>query len=122
LREWRRVIKPGGDLEVWVPDGVKIAKAFVDAELDASNSWQEDGWYYLNDAKDPCVWAAGRIYTYGDGKGTLGHPDWHRALFSARYLRHLLERAGFRDIKQMNRTEVRGHDHGWINLGMKGTK
>src|SRR5687768_10744872 len=32
VREWVRIIKRGGALEVWVPDGVKIAKAFAGAE------------------------------------------------------------------------------------------
>ena len=31
LAEWVRVVAPGGRLEIWVPDGLKICKAFVDA-------------------------------------------------------------------------------------------
>jgi len=44
------------------------------------------------------------------------------ALFSPRYLCRLLERAGLTDVREMDRAEVRGHDHGWIYLGMCGTK
>ena len=32
LTEWVRVLKPGGVLEIWVPDGLRIAEAFVGAE------------------------------------------------------------------------------------------
>jgi hypothetical protein len=32
------------------------------------------------------------------------------------------ESAGLKDVRLMDRSEVRGYDHGWINLGVKGTK
>lgn len=122
LRDWTRVLKPGGTLEVWVPDGLKICQAFVDAEARGENYIDEDGWYYLNPSRDPCVWASGRIFTYGDGTGKTCHPNWHRAIFSPRYLGDLLRRAGLHSVREMNRSEVRGYDHAWINLGMCGTK
>ena len=122
VREWVRIIKRGGALEIWVPDGVKIAKAFVDAGGEGLDKLHEDGWWRLNAERDPCNWAAGRIFTYGDGTGAHHHPNWHRALLSARFLRMLLKRAGLWHIQRMDRSKVRGHDHGWINLGMKGIK
>lgn len=121
LSEWARIIKKGGWLEVWVPDGLKIAKAFVEAE--AGNDYTaDDGWYKFNEQKDPCIWAAGRIFTYGDGEGTIDHPNWHRALFSPRYLKQCLEQSGFGQVASMSSKEVRATDHGWINLGVKGQK
>jgi len=39
-----------------------------------------------------------------------------------RYLRLLFEKAGLKNIRKLSNTEVRGYDHGWINLGMAGTK
>ncbi|GAB2633307.1 class I SAM-dependent methyltransferase [Belliella aquatica] len=121
LKEWQRVIKIGGEIEIWVPDGYKIAKAFINAE-DGDNYLDLDGWYKFNPQKDPCIWASGRIFTYGDGKGTLGHPNWHLAIFSYRYLENLLQEAGFSEIRKMENSEVRGYDHKWINLGIKGRK
>jgi SAM-dependent methyltransferase len=122
LREWTRILKAGGQLEVWVPDGLKICKALVDFELRGENYIEKDGWYRYNPEKDPCKWAAGRLFTYGDGMGNPRSPNWHRSMFTPRYLRLLFEKAGLTDIRQLNPQDVRGYDHGWINLGMIGTK
>lgn len=122
LKEWARILTTGGQLEIWVPNGVKICKAFVDAELFEKNYIHIDGWYRFNPNKDPCVWAAGRIFAYGDGHGNPSSPNWHKALFSLRYLTLLMSKAGLSDIRKIEREEIRGNDHGWINLGIKGTK
>ena len=124
LKEWVRVLKPGGIMEIWVPDGLKICKAFVDAE-NGNDYTAEDGWYKYNPEKDPCKWANGRIFTYGDGQGTRDHLNWHLSLFSPRYLRVMLQKAGLTSIKRLMQTEVGGLSnkwHKWINLGMKGVK
>lgn len=122
LEEWVRVLRPGGMIEIWVPNGLRIAQTFVDAENGTSNDIDNDGWYRFNPGKDPCVWANGRVFSYGDGTGRKSSPNWHLSLFSARYLRQLMADAGLQDIEQMDSTQVRGYDHGWINLGMKGRK
>ena len=36
LKEWHRILKPGGVIEIWVPNGLKIAKAFVETETEES--------------------------------------------------------------------------------------
>jgi SAM-dependent methyltransferase len=122
MTEWVRVLAPRGSLEIWVPDGLKICKAFVDAELNERNYIEEDGWYRFNPEKDVCKWASGRLFTYGDGTGSPGHPNWHRGLFSPRYLHHVMEKAGLENVRPLERQEVRGYDHGWINLGATGNK
>ncbi len=122
LREWVRILKRGGRLEVWVPDGLKICQALIEAELEGKDRTYLDGWYKFNPDRDPCVWAAGRMFTYGDGSGDITSPNWHRALFTPRYLRVLFEKVGLKDIRGLSHEEVRGYDHGWINLGMGATK
>jgi SAM-dependent methyltransferase len=122
LNEWVRILKSGGQLEIWVPDAVKICRAFVDAELFQNNYIHLDGWYKFNPEKDPCVWASGRIYTYGDGDGDPRSPNWHKALFSPRYLALLMGKVGLTDIKKLEAGDVRGDDHGWISMGLRGTK
>jgi hypothetical protein len=122
LEEWIRVLKVEGALEIWVPDGLKICKTLLSFELEGLNEIAKDGWYKFNPEREPCKWAAGRLYTYGDGTGRLAHPNWHRSLFTPRYLKLLLEQAGLSEVSQMSRGEVRGADHGWINLGFRGVK
>jgi SAM-dependent methyltransferase len=122
LKEWVRILRPGGSLEIWVPDGLKICRAFVEAETSGLDPFENDPWTRFNDERDPCKWASGRVFTYGDGSGNINDPNWHRALFSPRYLQTTLQQAGLIDVAPMDRNEVRGYDHGWINLGMKGFK
>jgi len=122
LREWVRVLKSGGALEIWVPNGLLIAQTWVNAENGLPSKVQEDGWYKFNPNKDAAVWANGRIFSYGDGQGTKADPNWHLSIFSPRFLQESLQKAGLIDIKTMERNEVRGYDHGWINLGMRGMK
>ena len=122
LREWVRILKPGGYLELWVPDALKICKAFVDAEIKNNNYIDMDGWYKFNPDKDPCVWISGRIYTYGDGTGDPKSPNWHRAMFSFRYLSLLMSKVGLTGIRKLDPKDIRADDHGWINLGVKGAK
>jgi SAM-dependent methyltransferase len=122
LADWNRVLSSGGHLEVWVPNGLKIAKAFVDAETEGGASYAEDGWYKFNREGDSCVWANGRIFSYGDGTGYKDHPNWHMSLFSPRWLQLVMGEAGFDEIEELDPSEVRGYSHGWINMGYRGRK
>lgn len=120
LVEWTRVLKRGGTLEIWVPNQLTIAKVLVDYEetgVDTTDEWSRFG-----ADSDPVMWFSGRTYTYGDGLGEKYHPNWHRACFTPRYLKKLMEVVGLVNVQQMTNSEVRGYDHGWINLGVKGQK
>lgn len=122
LKEWIRILKPGGHLEIWVPNGLAICQAFVAAENTGARDFEQDGWYRFNPDRDPCTWASGRIFSYGDGTGRKDDFNWHFALFSPRFLRAAMEEAGLVDIEALPREAVRGYDHGWINMGFRGTK
>lgn len=122
LTEWVRILKPAGRVEVWVPDGLKICQTLLDYELSGINNIDKDGWYKFNTEHDPCKWAAGRLFTYGDGRGSFAHPNWHRAIFTPRYLSRLFENTGLHQVRILDPSEVRGYDHGWISLGMGGVK
>lgn len=123
LNEWKRILKSSGRIEIWVPDGLKICDTFVKSEkLKTSKYLYNDGWFRFNEDKDPCVWASGRIYTYGDATGNINHPNWHHALFSKRYLIKLFADLDFKNIRVLNHKMIRGYDHGWINLGVSGQK
>lgn len=122
LREWCRILKKNGVLEVWVPDSLKIAQAYLDAYHGINNDFMKDGWYRYNKNKDPNIWYAGRTYAYGDGTGSVYNHNWHRAAFSDVYLKKLLIQAGFTSVERLDETAVRGHKHGWINLGFRAIK
>lgn len=122
LQEWHRIIEPNGLIEIFVPDGLLIVQTFVDAEIKGVNNIYKDGWYKFNQDQDPCVWANGRVFSYGDGKGSKSSPNWHLALFTERHLKKLLTQAGFVEIVDLTSNDVRGFDHGWINLGVRGRK
>lgn len=122
LLDWVRVLKPGGILEIWVPNGLKICETLLKAELEDINQTELDGWYKFNPSKNPYLWASGRIFSYGDGTGNLNHFNWHRAIFTPKYCNSLFQKIGLINIREMSSEEVRGYDHGWINFGIKGTK
>ena len=110
LKELYRIIKPGGQLEVWVPDLEKLAKAYINPSL-----IKNDGWYKFNPDKDPTRWFNGRLFTYGPGD-----ENFHRAAFDERYLTKCFSQSGFVAMNRMKKP--RGYDHGWINLGIVGFK
>jgi hypothetical protein len=122
ILEWLRVLKVGGHIEIWTPDALKISKAFISAEEQNSTKYQKDDWSRFNEDKDPCKWFCGRIFSYGDGTGRKGHHNWHVSAFSPRYLSKLLVNHGFEQPTLMDANEVRGYDHGWVNLGLRAKK
>jgi ubiquinone/menaquinone biosynthesis C-methylase UbiE len=121
LKDWVRVVCPGGVLEIWVPDGRKICAALLKHENDAQlHGKVPDKWLRRNPKADPCVWANGRLF-YGDsGQGDAREASFHRSMFTPRYLKQVLVDAGLKDVRPLKKP--RGVDHGWINLGMTGTK
>lgn len=120
LAEWFRVLAPGGALEVWTVDGYKVAKQLV--EYVETGKWTDrDRWSRHGVDKNPHQWCAGRLFAYAgtDGEDSV---NWHRALFTAPYLMKCFRDAGFKAVRLMDRSEVRGADHGWINLGVRGVR
>ena len=122
LSEFYRVLRPEGRLEIWVPNGLKIAKNLLSVEEAGVDNSNLDGWYRLNPSKNPWIWASARIFSYGNETNDYTHPNWHRSLLTPNFLRCLFRQTGFRDITLLENTQVRGYDHGWINLGMSGVK
>lgn len=122
LKEWVRILKPGGKLEVWVPDGYKICSSLIDYEDNKIDHSYKDGYYECVENKDPRLWANLRIYAHGDGKGDLQNDNWHRTLFTESLLKDMLRNSGLSNVELLSNNQVRGRDHGWINLGCTGIK
>ena len=116
LREWVRVLKPGGRLEIWVPDALKIFETVIEAEA-GRISQTPDQWTRLNPTGDPYLWANGRLF-YG---ANPGYPSWHTAMYTPRSLVQMLRSVGLVDVRVLTEAENTGPDlHGWINLGACG--
>lgn len=107
LREACRILKPGGVLEVWVPDFSRIVDSYRAGRCG-------DDWRRHNPYGDPWRWLNGRVFAYGP------EPNWHKAVFDVQSLSDRLKEAGFVQIQKLVRP--RGYDHGPINLGMRGVK
>ena len=122
FKEFLRILKSGGVLEVWVPDGLKICKALIDFEEKNINCIGKDGWYRFNDEKNPYRWINGRIFAYGDGTPNPSSSNWHRSIFTEKSLKNVFIDNRFKNVSTMETDQVRGYDHGWINLGIKGMK
>ena len=119
LREWARVTKGGGRLEIWVPDGELICETILTHSRGTPNEAHLDGWQMKNPESDPYLWANGRLFYGANNK----YPSWHKAVFTEASLAKLFSRIGLKDIRRPTEEEYRGgHNHGPINLGMFGTK
>jgi SAM-dependent methyltransferase len=117
LAEWVRVLKPGGVLEVWVPDAAKVFETVLAADSGQCTSPPEE-WRARNDEDDVYLWAAGRLLWGANPE----YPSWHKAVFTPQSLRRAMEAAGLSGVRRLEAAEARGIDHGWINLGISGTK
>ena len=109
LREVYRILRPGGKLEVWVPDFAYIIDCYRGRRCG-------DSWRRHNPESDPMKWVNGRLFTYGPTD-----ENWHRACFDEPYLSQCLRKSGFIQLARIGKRS-RGITHGPIDLGMQGVK
>ena len=110
LSEAFRVLKPGGTIELWVPNFRYLVECYLKRQCG-------DDWRCDNPNNDPMFWLNGRLFTYGP------EPNFHKACFDADSLKHQLEAAGFHRVKRIDGIETeRGHKHGPISLGVRAFK
>lgn len=97
VKDWARVLKPGGVLKIAVPDLDRIIKAV--------NDGNPDGWPI-------------QAYIYG---GQTDENDFHRSGYNAEWLTHLMSQAGLTDIKPWvsDRTDCASLP---VSLNLMGTK
>lgn len=102
LREVCRILKPGGEFEVYVPDFDYIVKCYAQKRCG-------DGWRVFNDDGDFMTWVNGRIFTYGPDATELRSSvrpipqTHHRTVFNCDYLRRRVLQAGFVDYTPLAR-------------------
>jgi predicted SAM-dependent methyltransferase len=117
LAEAYRILKPGGVIEIWVPNFAYLVDCYREQECG-------DDWRHENPNDDPMTWLNGRLFTYGP------EPNFHKACFDSRSLRGHLHAAGFSNAKRIDfkpkqpdlAEHERGHRHGRISLGVRASK
>lgn len=100
LREVRRVLKPEGELELYVPDFAYIIQCYNEKVIG-------DDWKMFNDAGGWMTWVNGRIFGPGedateilkDGQAPFTHM---KSAFDESYLIARLTDAGFKDIEPIS--------------------
>lgn len=121
VREWARVVKPGGRLEVWVPNGRAVMEAIIAYE----DSGQEPP--HLQPGKAFARLHKGKPYE-GLVSILMNMPfkgnelQRHRSIITPVHLAKCMHKAGLYGIRDLLDEERRGFDHGWFNLGMVGFK
>jgi len=90
LTEWKRVLKPGGIMEIQVPDGEQIYKNYI------ANQREE------REIRKGFEWVAEKIFgRIVVNKMWFGKDFWkymHKTVFNGDSLRRALEKAGFQEI------------------------
>lgn len=118
IREWARVVEPGGTLEVHTVNAAPLMRGLLE--------WEEGGegpkpgaWRQDLHRCHPFLWGVGRIICYpktGDGGINV-----HRAILTPRYLRECFTKAGLVDLEDV--AEPKGvKKHKGINMGLRGRR
>lgn len=97
LAEVWRVLKPGGEFEVYVPDFAYIVSCY-------KNKLHGDKWRVFNPDNEWMTWVNGRLFTYGpdavelvsEQRPLLG--THHKAVFDTDYLVLKLKKTGFSKV------------------------
>jgi methyltransferase family protein len=103
LREWRRVLAPGGRARVHVPNAPELMAAFIEGPLERRWSIMGAllGMYCGTDVRDPA---------------DLEVPSDHQLLLDAELLAWAFERAGFESFTDLTRDTIDRHTESWSDV------
>lgn len=114
MSEAYRILKPGGKLEIWVPDFEILVKVYLAGEF------PKEDWNPENEENELMKWVCGRLFY-----GLIKREDscWHRAAFDERYLKKCFIETGFKDVVKLDKPpKEQTINHDFINLGVSGIK
>jgi SAM-dependent methyltransferase len=110
LREWRRILAPGGYAEIHVPDASTILPAYLHAPTDRK-------WELLV----PIFGTTSDPLAPRRGPGSVGRKpavalrDHHNIIYDFDLLRHVLLRAGFDRVDDVSETVTDRHTETWLD-------
>jgi SAM-dependent methyltransferase len=120
IRQWARILKPGGWLEVHTVDARRLMAALL--QYDETGEWvgPNPTWREAQTGGDPYLWCVARLMNYPKGGNEF---QKHRMLITPNYLARCFTDAGLTDLAPLTREDARGsRHHAFINLGLKGRK
>jgi predicted SAM-dependent methyltransferase len=112
LDEAARILKPGGTIELHTVDFGVLIEAYFDRS--AKDTWTAGG---KNKDGDFMTWINSRAISTGQYQSSVGDESFHKALFDYGYLKRLLQRSGFGDVRKTGKPKG-PEKHGLINLGV----
>lgn len=120
LTEVLRILKPKGQVELYVPDFEWIVRSYKNRKCG-------DNWRVFNPDSDYMTWVNGRIFTYGPDATELISElrpipqTHHKSVFDFRYLECCLYKAGFVSTEALSKRR-NGKAHSIPEVGMIGSK
>ena len=127
ISEWARVLKPAGVLEIHTVDGLKVMEDMLRWEKGEKlkNSLDLD-WRHSLTRRHPQLWLQGKLYNYTKDRNADFDYQLHRSMLTPKLLTEIFESVGLVGVHVMgegkNLVPKNSERHGWINLGVKGTK
>ena len=117
LREWCRLLKSNGEIELWFPNGYKLAKFLIDLENGIKR--EEHLTYYIDRVGKNNPWAWANFHLLYGMNPT--YPSWHKSILTPQIVKQKLEKLGFTNVIFLNGNE-HGDSRGWIDFGVKAYK
>jgi predicted SAM-dependent methyltransferase len=124
IKEWSRILKYNGTLEVWTVNGYEIMKELLLLEDTSKCSKKLKARWQIEKTKgDPYLWLTGRLLSYPRDNSLDFDHNLHRSIITPKLLIECFEEAGLKDVRLLKENENRiVNKHGWINMGVIGKK
>lgn len=126
IAQWASVLKTGGTLEVHTVDALKVMEELMKWERGEDTKSLNLDWRRRLTRSHPQLWLQGKLYNYTRDRKVDFDYQLHRAMLTPKLLTEIFVEAGLTDVKVLgvkeNYVPENQERHGWINLGVKGTK